>query len=358
MAREHARIWLDINSDDEFEKLPFDAQCLYARVILTLDDLSYCGVADWRPKRLVTKAPDLTYERIVAAAQALEAGRYCLFDLDTEQVLVRSYIRRDELLRNPKMAAATVKAFPGIASKMLRAAVVDEIHRIHREHPEYSSWGHKEVGPALSKIMAKDGSNSVPYTNQFAVPITNGQAVRIGNTESVPITNADSVQNGNARSVRNTETDLGPDYQSDSVPIPSTYTSTSTPAPLEGYVSTEGHQGDGPDLSSPPPRHCPKHPNGTSDKCGACGEHRRAYDAWMASATLDQKRAAQERARAEAAERADAAIARAMAIAECELCDDDGYRGTVVCDHQEHADTNARGMELVRAALAGKESDQ
>ncbi|MGV0793043.1 hypothetical protein [Mycolicibacterium sp. XJ1819] len=288
LAREHARIWLDINSDDDFEALPFDAQGLYTRVILTLADLSYCGVATWRPRKLTTKAPDLTYFRIMAAASALEHGRYCLFDLDTEEVLARSYIRRDELLRNPKMAAAVIKAYNGIASKALRAAVVDEIRRVHTEHPEYSSWSHKDTGPALSKIMAKDGLDTVPYTNQITLPITN----HITNGETVPITDSHPVPISDPESVRNTETDPGPDYQSDSVPIPSTYTSTSTPAPKGSYVSGVPHQSTKHDPNSPPPPHCPQHPGGTTRPCPACGaarQHRQTWDHTQAEAKAEAR---------------------------------------------------------------------
>lgn len=275
MAREHARIWLDINSDDEFEQLPFDAQGFYTRVVLTLDDLSYCGVADWRPRKLTTKAPDLPLARILTAAHHLEAGRYCLFDLTTEEILARSFIRRDELLRNPKMAAAVIKAYSGIASKQLRAAVVDEIRRVRDEHPEYSSWSHKDTGPALSKIMGKDGSAEVPYTDQIPVPITNGQTVPITNR----IGNPDPVQISNTQTVQNSES-IG---YADSVPIPSTYTSTSTPAPLEG-LRNRGTSPDDPDQdpNDPPPRFCPDHPAGTDRPCTACGAARERRKAWDA----------------------------------------------------------------------------
>ena len=46
-----------------------------------------------------------------------------------------------------------------------------------------------------------------------------------------------------------------------------------------------------------------------------------------------------------------AAQQRAMAIANCPMCDDDGYRGVQVCDHIDHAETARRGMEKVRAVL-------
>lgn len=273
MARNHARIWLDINADDDFESLPFDAQALYTRVILTLDDLSYCGVADWRPRRLTTKAPDLTLDRILAAAAHLEAGRYLLFDLDTEEVLARSFIRRDELLRNPKMAGAVVKAYSGIASKKLRAAVVDEIRRVHKENPEYTSWGHPDVGPALKKLMARPGSEEVPYTNQ----ITNGQPVNIGNPEPVPITNTEPVRNGIHHSVSNAE----PVGYAETVPIASTSTSTSTPAPIGG-LRKSGTSPDepAPDSDTPPPPNCPKHPGGTDAPCRGCRAARERREAW------------------------------------------------------------------------------
>jgi len=44
----------------------------------------------------------------------------------------------------------------------------------------------------------------------------------------------------------------------------------------------------------------------------------------------------------------------AYAIAECGLCDDDGYRGGHPCDHIDHASAAARGMALIRAAMGWK----
>ncbi|MDN4521384.1 hypothetical protein QYF68_26700 [Mycolicibacterium austroafricanum] len=269
MARSYARIWLDINADDEFEALPFDAQAFYCRVILTLDDLSACGVADWRPRKLTTKAPDLSYPRILGAASALETGRYCLFDLDTEEVLARSFIRRDELLRNPKHAAAVVKAYNGIASKVLRAAVVTEIRRVRDEHPEYSSWTAKDkttnIGEALSKLMAKPGLDEVIYTNQIGIP----ESLNIGNGI------------GNTPAVTEGITDANGNGYGDSMRIPSTYTHTTHQHPSGGYVTGERHQGATPDLNAPPPsRFCEDHPSGTRAACRDCESARKAFEAW------------------------------------------------------------------------------
>lgn len=42
---------------------------------------------------------------------------------------------------------------------------------------------------------------------------------------------------------------------------------------------------------------------------------------------------------------------RAEAVANCQRCDDAGYRGSTICDHQDHAPAAARGMQLIRQAL-------
>lgn len=41
----------------------------------------------------------------------------------------------------------------------------------------------------------------------------------------------------------------------------------------------------------------------------------------------------------------------ALRIANCQLCNDDGYRGATPCDHIDRSATVRRGMAKVRAAL-------
>lgn len=98
---------------------------------------------------------------------------------------------------------------------------------------------------------------------------------------------------------------------------------------------------------NPPPPRCPQHENATGDPgpCRACGDARRASEAWDGDA--DRREAA--RRSAEAREVADL---RARAIAGCDLCDERGYRGRTLCDHDPEALTRgARGSAAVRAEL-------
>ncbi|OMC46873.1 hypothetical protein A5742_25405 [Mycolicibacterium fortuitum] len=77
---------------------------------------------------------------------------------------------------------------------------------------------------------------------------------------------------------------------------------------------------------------------------------------------LDADRADRERRYAEGlaawhAEHDGPAHLTAAAIAACTLCDQDGYRGTQVCDHVDRTAAAERGSAACRAALT-KDGDQ
>jgi len=150
MARDHARLRLAIWSDDDFRQLPGDAQHLYW-MLLTHPHLSYCGVVDWRPPRLSGWVGDWTTETVLAAADVLIERLYILVDEHTEEVLVRSFVRNDELMKQPKMATAMSTAHAAVGSVALRGVIVGEIQRLHREQPDLKGWGSAKASALLAK---------------------------------------------------------------------------------------------------------------------------------------------------------------------------------------------------------------
>lgn len=96
----------------------------------------------------------------------------------------------------------------------------------------------------------------------------------------------------------------------------------------------------------PPPPRCPQHlDNPTDNPCRPCGDARRTREHWDATAPMRayQARAAETRA---------AADARVLAIANCGLCDNSGYAGRVLCDHDpDGPERVARHRAAIQAAL-------
>lgn len=334
MARDYARIRVSINGDDEFEALPADAQWLYTRVLLTHPDLSLAGIVDWRPKRLVGKAADMGLERLTRAAEALERDRFVLFDLETEEALVRTYIRNDELLRNPKMAAAVVKAYGSAASKSLRAAIVTEVKRVRSESPEFSSWTHKDTAADLTGLMNRPDAETVGYANAYVVP----------NSDARAVTNTNGITNRNGDP--DPGTDNQPDNQSNSVPIPCSPQPYSLTASSHRGLSNRGTSPEptAPNPNGPQTAYCPKHPDGSSEPCGACADVRRSRE------NRDRANSEQQRAQRESEQQA-ALEAKLAAIAVCGICDSDGYDGTRVCDHIDRTEVARAGAARARAAL-------
>lgn len=303
MAREYGRIRISIAEDEDLEELTADAQWLYFRVLIPDPTMNYAGVCDWRPARLLRKASDMTLPRLLAAAAELERKAYAYFDTDTEEALCRTLIRSDELLKNPKMAAAVLAGYTRTTSKTLRAAVVTEIQTAKKEHPEYSSWTHKDTADQLSKTLSRTNLETSGYTLQISVSNTYPNPMQNTYLDPVRIGYLNPVGNGNPNHTENRSESVienGPDPLSTS----NIQLATSTGS---GYVSTEGHQRATED-SEPPSPNCSTHPNGTERPCRACGDARLAREAFDARQTESAKNS------------------RRVAIEACEWCDQLGWR--------------------------------
>lgn len=153
MAREYARVRVDVWIDDDFRSLTPPAQHLYF-VLLTSPSLSYCGVTDWRAGRLAALSSEWTSDQVRAAAVELTERLYVVPDVDTEEVLIRSFVRHDGLMKEARVAVSMVKAFGSVASNTIRGVLVHELKRLHAEDDTMNGWRTTkgEPGQALTLL--------------------------------------------------------------------------------------------------------------------------------------------------------------------------------------------------------------
>lgn len=156
MAREFAKIKPSIWQDDDFRALPPMAQHLYL-VVLTDPELSYCGVADWRPKRMAPKSSGWTVEQIEAAGSVLTDARLLVIDETTEEALVRSFLRHDGVMAHNKLCVSAMNAFSAVASNTLRGVIVHELNRLKNEFPQWPAWGRQQVIEVLKRNAIDPG---------------------------------------------------------------------------------------------------------------------------------------------------------------------------------------------------------
>ena len=153
-------------------------------MLMTAPTLSYCGVADWRPGRLAALVNDWDVNTVRAAAEELCRYLFIVTDDASEEVLIRSFVKHDGVMRNQKMATAMATAAAGVASKVIRGVIVFTLKKMHAAEPEMSGFNSKTAAAMLTREAIDPASIVVD------MPVANTDR----NTNRMPVPNTD--QNG------------------------------------------------------------------------------------------------------------------------------------------------------------------
>lgn len=284
---DHARIGLDIWGDDEWLDLPPDAQHLY--FVLKTMPPSFCGAGDWHPGKIAARAKGWTADAVCSSAQVLVDGLFLLIDTNTEEFLLRSWIKHDGLYKVPNMAVSMANARALLASRLLRGVVVHEVQKLQKAQPDLTSWARDTVAKMLTQKAVNPGE--VEWPKVAPNPSPNPPPKGWVNPSPNP---------------RATES---PNPGANPGPTPSPTPAPFTPLLQEGYVSQLTHLGGSHEEPSP---FCAAHQsfNGTIPNCPPCGDARKAHAAWK------QDEVARKR-------RENAAAAKAMQ--DCDHCDEAGW---------------------------------
>ncbi|WP_308491051.1 hypothetical protein [Microbacterium terrisoli] len=177
MARERATINIDIWSDADFRDLTAPAQSLYFK-LTSHPKLDYCGCVEFHPGRLAAMSREMTSGDVMVAAQELSDKWFCVFDQSTDEVLVRSFLRHDGLMKQPRLAVSAAKAYGAIASNKIRAVVVHELQRFKRENPDLLAWEKPQVMTLLKQpaVSVRETRTDLEWDFPGFLPIHNLEA--------------------------------------------------------------------------------------------------------------------------------------------------------------------------------------
>lgn len=163
MARDHARIQVGIWNDPDFRALDRDDQRMYL-TLLSQPRLTYCGTLDYFPSRLAKLSADDTEENVLNAIWRLDKHRFVVIDEETHEILCRTFVRHDGLLKSPNITRAMCKDRAGVISDHLRESIDQELRRAWKEDPTTLGWkGMAESFPDLfRKVTGKSPANYSP----------------------------------------------------------------------------------------------------------------------------------------------------------------------------------------------------
>ena len=203
MARDRANIRVDIWADQDFRDLTGEAQRLYLQ-LTTHPTLNYAGVCEWRPGRLAAMARDLTAGSIERAGRELGERFFIVVDEQTEEVLVRSYVKHDGLLKQPKLVVSMTNAYAAIASKLIRNVIAFEVQKMHDREPNMAAWKVTQTETVL-RAEAQDVRELSPgltplFTPELTPAFTPGFTPELtpssGQAQGLPTTTATTTATG------------------------------------------------------------------------------------------------------------------------------------------------------------------
>lgn len=329
-GRSYAQIKFSIWNDDDFRDLPPHAQHLYF-VLLTDPGLTYAGTGDWHPGKIAARAAGWTSQQVQDAAALLIHRMYILVDEDTDEYLVRSFIRNDDLLKQPKLSVSMANARAAIASRGIRGVVVHELKRLHEECPELAAFKQDAVRDAMDNPSIDP--STYPCGNPSINPSVKGKTGPSVNPSVYPSAKGKAWGKDDPNGLPQAYT--------------STYTGTSSPAPSPEGGKVVGNVTGAREAATQPPTNLVI-PEAWIDNPGLARCHKHATDEYPppCGGCATAREAAEAAQDNRDAERRAAAAARRQTIAACSLCDDTGQivgdngaplAPSLACTHDEDA---------------------
>lgn len=129
MARSYAKIATSIWRDDDFRVLSAAEQHAYL-LLITQPDISAAGVLTMALARWASRAKDCTRASFREALDGLQDHRFVVIDDETDELLVRSFVRWDGGSTNSKRRHAIRDAAEQIESNAIRRVLAAEFERL------------------------------------------------------------------------------------------------------------------------------------------------------------------------------------------------------------------------------------
>lgn len=175
MARSYAKIATSIWRDDDFRVLSVAEQHAYL-LLITQPDITAAGVLTMALTRWASRAKGATRESFRAALDGLQDNRFVVIDDETDELLVRSFVRWDGGATNSKRRHAIRDAASQIESNAIRRVLAAEFERLDLPAewiPAFSqvdslSIGHTEIEDGVSRsrrLVVTRSSTEDPATH-------------------------------------------------------------------------------------------------------------------------------------------------------------------------------------------------
>lgn len=153
MAGRYAPLHSSIWTNPRFVALEPRAQLTYL-LIISQPDISYAGVVSLTPGRWARMSANTSTAEIERAIGLLTHARFVFVDVATEELMVRTFVEHNQILKQKQLHKALKRAYDSILSTRLRCLFYDEqtgeVKALLGSPPEASSSAMPEpIAPVL-----------------------------------------------------------------------------------------------------------------------------------------------------------------------------------------------------------------
>ncbi len=173
----HARIKCAIWRDTDFRELTVDAQWTYQR-LLSDSSRNHAGVLALTRKRWIGSAAGMTAERLDVALSELVDTHFIVMDEDTEEVLVRSYMRHNDVAAQPNVLKAALRQAKGVESLALRGALAHELRLLPAKPEDTPRMAHGDPHAVAEEIDPGPLASRLSVVPQINVSAGSGNNVK------------------------------------------------------------------------------------------------------------------------------------------------------------------------------------
>jgi hypothetical protein len=146
----YCRVQTTIWTNSDFTSLPSAAQRLYL-LILSQPELTLCGVLQPAFKRWSKFSSDTTAADLELACKELEAREFVHRDDETDELLVRSFVRHGVAMDSENSLVGMTRAYETIHSKVLRKVVIEELGK-DLDH-DLNNRLNRRIGDGVKKAL-------------------------------------------------------------------------------------------------------------------------------------------------------------------------------------------------------------
>lgn len=165
MARAYAQVHQRIWADPDWRALDADAQLLYL-LLLSQPSMNLAGVLPLQLRKWAACVSGWEPPTVDMALSRLDDARFVVVDADTEEVLVRSFIRNDGGFRTPGVLKSALKFAEAAQSPAIRSALYVELGRLPELEGKTAAEGEAQIAATRAHLE--------PIGDPFPDPIGDG----------------------------------------------------------------------------------------------------------------------------------------------------------------------------------------